>query len=76
MGLLNRIRERLITRAYRQIRLGIAAGEVIYNFSVKNNNEAARQALVQASKTPRKSYEATMHIVAKRMGCNPAEDML
>lgn len=66
-----KVRDRAIsTRAARQIRMGIATGEVIYNLVVKGERDAARLALYKASKTPRRTYVATLHTVGNRMGCN------
>lgn len=57
------------TRAARQIRMGIAAGEVIYNLVVKGEWDAARLALYKASKTAKRMYIATLHMVGNRKGC-------
>ena len=57
------------TRAARQIRMGIATGEVIYNLVVKGDKDAARLALYKARKTPKRTYVATLHTVGNRMGC-------
>ena len=65
-----KIRDRGIsTRAARQIRMGIATGEVIYNLIVKGKLGAARVALYKVSKTPKRTYVATFHTVGNRMGC-------
>lgn len=65
-----KMRDRAIsTRAARQIRMGIATGEIIYNLVVKGEKDAARLALYKASKTPKRTYVATLHTVGNRMGC-------
>lgn len=58
------------TRAARQIRMGIATGEVIYNLVVKGERSAARRVLHKASKTPKRTYVAALHTVENRMACN------
>lgn len=58
------------TRAAGQIRMGIATGEVIYNLVVKGKRDAARRALYKASKTPKRTYVATLHTIENRMICN------
>lgn len=69
-----KIRDRGISaRTARQIRMGIAAGEVIYNLFVKDEKGAARLALYKASKTPKRTYIATLHTLGKRMGCKRNE---
>lgn len=66
-----KIRDRGIsTRAARQIRMGIATGEVIYNLVVKGERSAARLALHKASKTSKRTYVAVLHTVENRMACN------
>lgn len=64
------------TQNARRIRMGIAAGEVIYNFVVKEDRVAAIQALVKASLAPKRTYIAAIHTLAKRMGCEPEQIML
>lgn len=72
-----KIRDRGIsTRAARQIRMGIATGEVIYNLVVKGKRDAARHALYQTSKTAKRTYIATLHTLGNRMGCNRIQPML
>lgn len=73
----DKIRERGIsTRKARHIRMGIATGELIYNFVVKNDIAAARLALIKASRAPKRIYIATLHTLARRMGCTPDQVML
>lgn len=72
-----KIRDRgITTRNARRLRMGIATGELIYNFVVKEDIDAARLALIKASRTPKRVYLATLHTLAKRMGCAPGQVML
>lgn len=69
-----KIRDRGISaRTARQIRMGIATGEVIYNLIVKDEKRAARHALYKASRTPKRTYIAALHTVGNRMGCKRNE---
>lgn len=72
-----KVRDRGISvRAAKQIRLGIATGEVIYNLYIKNEIVAARLALIKASKTPKRTYIAAIHTLGNRMGCAPSQVVL
>lgn len=72
-----KLRERGISpRAAKQIRIGIAMGEVVYNLYVKDEITAARLALIKASKTSKRTYLATLHTMANRMGCTSDQVVL
>lgn len=54
-------------RAAKQLRVGIATGEIIFNLYVKGDCEAVRRAMVEASKAPKLTYEATLQTLTKRL---------
>lgn len=71
MGCAKMRRRGISVRTAKQIRMGIATGEVIYNLVVKGERDAARLALYRASKTPKRTYVATIRTVEKYISCNP-----
>ena len=57
----------LSTKAAKQIRLGIATGEIIYNLYVNGECEAVKRAMIDASKAPKLTYEATLYTLTERL---------
>lgn len=53
--------------AAKQLRAGIATGEIIFNLYVKGDCDSVRRAVVEASKAPKLTYEATLQTLTKRL---------
>lgn len=51
-------------RVARQMRVGIALGELSYNAKVKGDIKRARAIMVQASKAPKYTYMSAIHTLA------------
>ena len=64
------------SRVAKQMRTGIAAGELAYNFKVKGDIKAARRVMLKASKSSKYTYLSALHTLANRMGCVPNKTML
>lgn len=66
MGFVDMMKNRGISaKAAKQLRLGIVTGEIIFNLYVKGDCEAVRRAMVEASKAPKLTYEATLQTLTK-----------
>ena len=59
--------EGLSAKAAKQVRLGIATGESIYNLYVKGECEGVKRAMVEASKTSKLTYETAIRILTERL---------
>lgn len=64
------------TRVAGQMRTGIAAGELAYNFKVKGDLKAARKVMWRVSKAPKYTYLSALHSLANRLGCKDSQVVL
>ena len=63
-------------RLARQMRVGIAMGELAYNFKVKGDLKAARRVMLKASKQPKYTYLSALHALANQLGCTEKDVVL
>lgn len=63
-------------RVASQMRTGIAAGELAYNFKVKGDLKAARKVMWRVSKAPKYTYLSALHSLANRLGCKDSQVVL
>lgn len=64
------------SRRARQMRMGIAMGELAYNLKVKNDLPAARKVMLEASKGSKYTYLSALHTLANNMSCKPNQVVL
>lgn len=57
----------LTTKVAKQIRIGILTGEIMYDLYIKGECECVKRAMVNASKTPKLTYEAAIRTFTKRL---------
>lgn len=63
-------RSKITARQAKDIRYGIAAGELAYSFKAKGDNEGAQRVMVCASRASKATYLAAVHTLAKRLSCD------
>lgn len=77
MGCFGINRDRTITaRVAKQMRTGIALGELSYNFKVKGDLASARRVMLQASRSSKHTYLSALHALATKLGCVSDRSML
>ena len=64
------------SRVAKQMRTGIAAGELAYNSKVKGDLKAARKIMWRVSKAPKYTYLSALHTLANCMSCKDSQVVL
>lgn len=57
----------ITARKAEQMRMGIALGELSYNFKIRGDIKQARKIMLQASRSPKYVYLAALHALANRL---------
>lgn len=64
------------TKRAKQMRIGIALGELAYNYKIKKQIGAAREVMLAAAAAPKYTYLSALHTLVNNLSCTQPRSMV